>query len=65
MGALTMQWGELEKNSEIKKQWGRGAGAGGGEFIWYSREIHVVFNKISFPCNSYCINSMTVAATVP
>ena len=26
MGALTMQWGELEKNSEIKKQWGSGAG---------------------------------------
>ena len=26
MGALTMQWGELEKNSEIEKQWGSGAG---------------------------------------
>ena len=22
MGALTMRWGELEKNSEIKKRWG-------------------------------------------
>ena len=61
MGALTVQWGDLEKNSEIKKQWGSGE----GEFIWYSGVIHVVFNKISFPCNSCCINSMTVAATVP
>ena len=26
MGALTMRWGELEKNSEIKKRWGSGAG---------------------------------------
>ena len=48
MGALTMQWGDLEKNSEIKKQWGSGV----GEFIWYSGVIHAVFNKISFPCNS-------------
>ena len=62
MGALTMQWGELEKKLEIKKRWG--SVGRGGEFIWYSRVIHVVFNKMSFPCNS-CINSMTVAATVP
>ena len=73
MGALTMQWGKLEKNSEINKRWGSGmwgwGGFGGGglvrEFIWYSRVTHVVFNKMSFWCNSYCINSMTVAATVP
>ena len=26
MGALTMRWGELEKNSEIKKRWGSEAG---------------------------------------
>ena len=57
-----MQWGELEKNSEINKRWGSGEE---GEFIWYSRVIHLVFNKMSFPCNSYCINSMTVTATVP
>ena len=63
MGALKMQWGELEKNSEINKRWG--SGEGGVEFIWYSRVIHLVFNKMSFPCNSYCINSMTVTATVP
>ena len=64
MCAPTMQWGELEKNSEINKQWGSEAGAR-GEFIWYSWVIHVVFNKMSFPCNSHCINSITVTATVP
>ena len=47
---------------ETNKWWGSGEG---GEFIWYSRVIHLVFNKMSFPCNSYCINSMTVTATVP
>ena len=60
-----MQWRELEKNSEISKWWGSEAGGGVREYIWYSGVIHLVFNKMSFPCNSYCINSMTVTATVP
>ena len=63
MGAPTIRWGELEKNSEITKWWG--SGVGWGEYIWCSRVMHLVFNKMSFPCNSYCINSMTVTATVP
>ena len=50
--------GEKFRNWEAVGKWGGGS-------VWYSRVIHVVFNKISFPCNSYCINSMTVAATVP
>ena len=58
-----MQWGELEKSSEINKCWG--SGVEGGEYIWQSRVIYLVFNKMSFLGNAYCINSMTVIATVP
>ena len=47
----------LVKNSIINK-WG-------GTFMWNSKVIHVVFKKMSFPCNSYGINSMTVTTTVP
>ena len=47
----------LVKNSIINK-WG-------GTFIWNSKVRHVVFKKMSFPCNSYGINSMTVTTTVP